>query len=406
MVEQLAQLRVLLSALRGANLFYSQKLAASGVTEAIGSIGEFQQRMPFTTKDELVVDQAAHPPFGSNLTYPVARYSRFCQTTGTSGRALTWLDTKESWGWMLDNWAAIFRAADVTAEDRIFFAFSFGPFLGFWTAFESAARIGCLCLPGGGQSSAARLRTILRQEATVLCCTPTYALHLMEVAAAERIDLNTSHVTRIIVAGEPGGSVDSVRARIAAGWNGARLIDHYGMTEIGPTAFEPAPGALQVLEQSYIAEVIDSQTGMETAAGETGELVITTLGRLGSPVLRYRTGDLVRRSAGKDRGALFEGGILGRVDDMVVVRGVNVYPSAVDAVVRGVTEIGEYQVEVARSGALREITLTAECSGEPARAQLEAALHHAFALRIPVRRVTQGSLPRFTMKARRWSVIE
>jgi phenylacetate-CoA ligase len=405
MVDQLAQLRGLIAALRGANAFYSQKLAAAGVTAAIESVAEFQQRMPFTTKDELVADQAAHPPFGSNLTYPLAHYSRFCQTTGTSGRPLTWLDTSESWAWMLENWAVIYRAAGVTADDRIFFAFSFGPFLGFWTAFESAARMGCLCIPGGGQSSAARLQMIIRQHATVLCCTPTYALHLLEVAQAERIDLAASSVTRIIVAGEPGGSVASVRARVAAGWNGAQLIDHYGMTEIGPTAFEVGEGKLQVIAQSYLAEVINRETGAEAAPGEPGELVITTLGRHASPVLRYRTGDLVRRSP-EAPGAVFEGGIIGRVDDMVVVRGVNVYPSAVDAVVRSVRAIGEYKVEVARSGALHEIVVTAECPNEAARAELESAFHQAFALRIPVRNTAHGSLPRFTMKARRWTLLD
>jgi len=405
MVDQLAQLRGLIAALRGHNGFYSQKLEAAGITEAIESIAEFQRRMPFTTKDELVADQAAHPPFGSNLTYSLANYSRFWQTTGTSGRPLTWLDTGKSWVWMLDNWALIYHAAGVTAEDRIFFAFSFGPFLGFWTAFESAARLGCLCIPGGGQSSAARLRMIIQQQATVLCCTPTYALHLLEVAETERIDLQTSSVTRIIVAGEPGGSAHAIRARIASAWNGARLIDHYGMTEIGPAAFEATPGELRIIEESYLAEVIDWGTGQTAAPGETGELVITTLGRHGSPVLRYRTGDLVRRSARRD-GAVLEGGIIGRVDDMVVVRGVNVYPSAIDAVVRSIPGIGEYKVEIVCRAALREITLTAECATDAVRLELEAALLNAFALRIAVRNVEAGSLPRFTMKARRWSVLD
>jgi phenylacetate-CoA ligase len=192
---------------------------------------------------------------------------------------------------------------------------------------------------------------------------------------------------------------------VAAGWNGAQLIDHYGMTEIGPTAFEVGEGKLQVIAQSYLAEVINRETGAEAAPGEPGELVITTLGRHASPVLRYRTGDLVRRSP-EAPGAVFEGGIMGRVDDMVVVRGVNVYPSAVDAVVRSVRAIGEYKVEVARSGALHEIVVTAECPNEAARAELESAFHQAFALRIPVRNTAHGSLPRFTMKARRWTRLD
>ncbi len=403
MVDQLAQLRGLIGALIPGNRFYSERLRNAGITENVGSVADFQQRMPFTTKDELVADQDAHPPFGSNLTFSLDRYSRFCQTTGTRGRPLTWLDTRESWSWMLDNWEMIYRAAGVSAHDRIFFAFSFGPFLGFWTAFEAAARLGALCIPGGGQTSAARLRLMMQQDATVLCCTPTYALHLLEVADAERIDLSESNVTRIIVAGEPGGSVESVRARIAERWNGARLIDHYGMTEIGPAALEDPDRGLRIIEQSYLAEVVDFPSGTAATPGELGELVITTLGREASPVLRYRTGDLVRKSTGNDH-AVFEGGIIGRADDMVIVRGVNIYPSAIDSVVRSIPAIGEYQVEVTRRGALREITVVAECGTESSKTRLEEALLSAFALRVPVQNVAHGSLPRFTMKARRWSM--
>ena len=256
--------------------------------------------MPFTTKAELAADQAAHPPYGSNLTHPIEHYSRFCQTSGTTARPLVILDTAESWDWLLGNWAQIYRAAGLAAGDRIYFAFSFGPFLGFWTAFEAAAKLGFLCLPGGGLGSAARLRAMIEQRATVLCCTPTYALHLAEVAGAERIDLSASAVRKIIVAGEPGGSVPEVRAKIGAAWNGARVIDHYGMTEVGPVAFQDADaeGVLRVIEDSYFAEVIEPASGVAVAPGTVGELVLTTLGRSACPLLRYRTGDLVKRVAG------------------------------------------------------------------------------------------------------------
>jgi phenylacetate-CoA ligase len=135
MSAQLEQLRSLIGELIDANGFYGPRLKAADVTSEIGSFEEFATRMPFTEKNDFLADQAAHPPYGSNLTFPLERYSRFCQTTGTTGRPLVWLDTAESWDWMLANWARIYRALGVDIGDRIYFAFSFGPFLGFWTAF-------------------------------------------------------------------------------------------------------------------------------------------------------------------------------------------------------------------------------------------------------------------------------
>jgi phenylacetate-CoA ligase len=315
---------------------------------------------------------------------------------------------------MLDNWARVYQAAGVVAEDRIFFAFSFGLFIGFWTAFESAERLGCMRIPGGGMSSAARLRTMLDVGATVLCCTPTYALRLAEVAAEERIDLSRSKVRRIIVAGEPGGSISGVRSSIEAAWPGACVVDHHGMTETGPVSYGcPArPGVLHVIESAYIAEVIDPGSGRSVSAGAKGELVLTTLGREGSPLLRYRTGDLVQRAAdascecGSHNLAL-PGGILGRTDDMVVVRGVNVYPGAVEDILRGVGGVAEYRVEIQTDRSLAELRIQVEpspdCADPAALAvRLQAALHVALGLRIPVSSVPAGDLPRFEMKARRW----
>ena len=403
-MTQLERLRALLATIVPANRFQTRRLTNVGVTPDIASLEEFSARTPFTTKAELVADQAAHPPFGSNLTFPLERYTRFCQTSGTTAKPLVILDTAESWEWMLGNWARIYRAGSVCAGDRIYFAFSFGPFLGFWTAFEAAARCGFLCIPGGGLSSAARLRAMIQHGANVLCCTPTYALHLAEVAAQEGIDLATSKVRKIFVAGEPGGSVAGVRARIREVWNGAAVLDHYGMTEVGPVAFQNTgeEGVLHVIEDSYFAEIVDPASGVAVPAGQIGELVLTTLGREACPLLRYRTGDLVKRIPDAPGFAL-EGGIIGRTDDMVVVRGVNIYPTAVDAVVRSIPEIAEYRVTVTSRDTLAEIALEIETAHESAMARLENALTSAFSLRILVRRVAE--LPRFELKAKRWTRI-
>jgi phenylacetate-CoA ligase len=262
--------------------------------------------------------------------------------------------------------------------------------------------------------SAARLRAIIDTGATVLCCTPTYAVRLAEVASEENIDLAAARVRTIIVAGEPGGSIPGTRLHVEKLWNGARVVDHHGMTETGPVSYgcTKRNGVLHVIESAYIAEVIDPESCQTVAPGGAGELVLTTLGRLGSPLLRYRTGDLVKRGpddrcecGGYD--LALPGGILGRTDDMVTVRGVNVYPSAVEEIVRACGEVAEYRVEIRTTRALTELSFQVEpapdFANDPGLAQrLEAALRNAFALRIPVSIVPCGSLPRFEMKSNRW----
>ena len=412
--RQVEQLRALLAELRPGNKFYAAKYDAAGVHKRISSLAEFFDRFPFTTKQELVEDQLANPPYGTNLTYPPDRYTRSHQTSGTAGAPLRWLDTPESWNWMLTSWEEILRAAGVTRADRLFFAFSFGPFIGFWLAFEAAARLGCFCLPSGGLSSAARLRLILDHGATVLCCTPSYAIHLGEVAAEEKIDLAGSQVKLIIVAGEQGGSIPATRACIEGLWPGARVFDHHGMTEVGPVSFECSarPGVLHILESAYVAEVLEPGAATPVEAGQTGELVLSTLGRTGSPLLRYRTGDLVKRAldtvcvCGRSDLAL-EGGILSRTDDMVVVRGVNIYPSAVEEIIRACGGVAEYQVRISTVAALTEMALQIEpAAGCPDAAvlarKIENDLASSFGLRVPVSVAPAGTLPRFDQKAKRW----
>jgi phenylacetate-CoA ligase len=412
--RQLDQLRGLITAVYSSNPFYAPKLDEARSPWKVMSLGDFFRGFPFTTKAELAADQLAHPPFGSNFCEPIENFTRLHQTSGTSGAPLRWLDTPASWQWVVDTWEIIHHASGVTAEDRVFFAFSFGPFLGFWSAFAAAEQMGALCLPAGGMSSVARLRAILDLGATVLCCTPTYALHLGEVAAKENMDLSASKVRILLVAGEPGGSLPATRARLESIWPGARVADHHGMTETGPVTFQCSarPNVLHVVETSFITEVIDPKTCQHRDAGETGELVLTPLGRLGMPLLRYRTGDLVKTArdtvceCGRSEVAL-EGGILGRVDDMVIVRGVNVYPGAVEQIVREVGGVAEYQVHLSTVESMSELRVEIEpyawCQDTQVLAhQVENALQAALNLRIPVTATHPGALPRYEMKAQRW----
>ena len=411
--SQFDQLRALLQTVYGSNPFYTAKMDRANVGYRPRHLGNFTEDFPFTTKAEIVADQIAHPPYGTNLTFPLHRYTRLCQTSGTSGTPVRWLDTPESWDWMLGNWQKIFAAAEIGRGDRALFAFSFGPFLGFWTAFEAAARAGVFCLTGGAMSSSARLQTIFDHQVNVLFCTPTYALRLAEVAASEGISLNNSPVKKIFVAGEPGGSIPAVRARLESLWPGARIIDHHGMTEVGPVSYEcPAQsGVLHIIETSYLAEVIDPATGREVAPDGVGELVLTTLGRTGSPLLRYRTGDLVKPRPGGScecgcHDLALEGGILGRTDDMVIVRGVNIYPSAIEQIVSGCAGVTEFRVRVLTRGVLAEIEVDVETAAEAEAdgvvQQLEGEFDRAFRLRVPVQVVPPGTLPRAEMKAKRF----
>ena len=401
---QRERLDALLAEILPRNAFYAAKHAHADRTDFA--------RLPLITKADLLHDQADHPPYGTVLTYRRHRYSRLHQTSGTSGQPLRWLDTPESWSWMLGCWDQMFATIGLVPEDRLFFAFSFGPFLGFWTAFEAAARAGYFCLPAGGLSSGARLRLLLDNEATVLFCTPTYALRLAEVASEEKMDLATSPVRAVVVAGEPGGSIAATRDRIEAAW-GARVFDHSGMTEVGPMAIEcPAnPCGLHVLEDDYVAEVIDPATTQPVPAGQVGELVVTNLGRLGSPLIRYRTGDLVRVDPRPcpcgSQYLRLDGGILGRADDMIHLRGNNVYPGALEALLRRFPEVAEFRVEVDQSAALTALRVEVEPVNGDSRDlgdRVERAIRDEFLFRAEVRVVPPGSLPRFEMKAKRFVV--
>ena len=417
---QAARLATLISSIYGRNRFYTRKLDAAGIRPETLRFPDDLERLPTTSKKELVDDQAALPPWGTVLTEPVDRYTRYNQTSSTTGTPLRWLDTNESWQWMLDCWKAVYRAANVTSNDRILFPFSFGPFLGFWTAFEAGCQIGAHCIPAGGMSSQARLGLVETLRPTVVCCTPTYALRLAEVAAAVEGPpmLSQSSVRVLIVAGEAGGSIPSTRSRIESAW-GARLIDHHGLTEVGPVSFEcwEAPGHVHLNECEYVCEVLELGSDRPTPDGHEGELVLTNLGRTASPVIRYRTGDIVvRRHDACPCGrtlAWLDGGVRSRADDMVNVRGVNVYPAAIEDILRRFHEVDEYRATVSWAGELRSLAIEIELVQNGLVSDASAAAHHigaalkeSLGLHVPIHVLDYGTLPRFEMKSRRFVVIE
>lgn len=403
---QRCKLQAVLDRALASNSFYQQKLG--GVT--FDPLHDSLDKLPLTTRDEIQRDQLAHPPYGSNLSFPLRSYSRLHQTSGSTGAPLRWLDTPQSWAWFLKCWRIIFAAACIEDGDRVFFPFSFGPFIGFWSAFDAASQMGCLCLPGGGLGTTGRLGLLLDNQASVVCCTPTYALRLAEVARQEGVDLAASSIRVLIVAGEPGGSIPATRQRIAKAW-GAEVLDHAGMTEIGPWGFA-CPGesdGMYVIESEFVAEVIDPGTLQPVPDGQLGELVLTNLGRAGSPLIRYRTGDLVRlrrdRGAGGRWFARADGGILGRIDDMLFIRGNNVYPAAVEGIVRAFEEVAEFRMLVEESGQMAQMKLQVEfvpgADGAGLARRIGRAIRDRLAFRPEVVPVEPGSLPRFDMKAQR-----
>jgi len=402
---KLDRLRDLLRTILPDNRFYAEKLARVGDATAVAALDDLAA-WPFTFKEELV--EAVADGLPANLTWPAARYVRYHQTSGTHGRPLPVFDTAADWAWWMECWREVLARGGVGPGDRVFVASSFGPYAGFWSGFEAALAAGAMAIPSGGLSTRGRLELVRGLRATVLVATPSYALHLAEVAAAEKLDATRLGVRLVIVAGEPGGSVPAVRRRIAALWE-ADVLDHAGATEIGPWGVGDLRGpGLQVLEPWFHPEFIATQTGSAARPGELAELVLTTLGRAGAPVIRYRTGDLVRPrwptdaeiAAGACPWVRLEGGILGRVDDMLVIRGVNIFPGAIDDIVRGFPEVVEYRVIVRRRDSLDELAVEIEDRlAAPQRVAREFQVR--LGLRVDVQAVPPGSLPRFEGKARR-----
>ena len=431
---QLSRFQQLWSVVRSQNRFWSERWSDLDLPpEHRLSWDEFR-RLPFTTKSDLLADQQQSPPYGRKLTYPVESYTRLHQTSGTTGTPLRWLDTADSWRWVLHCWSQLFAIFDLQPADRLFFPFSFGPFLGFWAGFEGANALGNLCLAGGGMSSVARLQFLQENEVTVVCCTPTYALRLAEVAAETGFPLQNTSVRKILVAGEPGGQIAAVREQIEQAW-GARLIDHWGMTELGPLAMEPAddPYGLHLLETECIAEVLDPATGEPVPMGEEGELVITNLGRIGNPLIRYRTGDRVRAEVASRMQPVIAGdperpddqaawqwmqapllrlpqGILGRTDDMLTIRGNNLYPASLEEIIRQFAEVGEYRIEVRTEKGMQAIWIEIEprSAGVPETAlqsvadQLAQRIKDRWHFTAAVSALPVGTLPRSEMKSRRF----
>jgi phenylacetate-CoA ligase len=393
----------------------AQRLRDAGVEPGTVQTLADLRRIPFLERADWMAAQEQDPPYGPVLTQPPEAAIRYHTTSGTSGsRPLAVLDGPKDWEWIAEMWCYAFWGFGVRPADTVFFAFGYGTFVGFWGAQYACEKIGALVLPGGNMTTEARVRMLAANEATVVCSTPTYALRMAQEARKLGIDLPGSSVQRLILSGEPAGSIPATKALIEEQW-GAKAGDTAGMTELGTVMmFECAeqPGGAHIIEDHYIEEVVDPQGDEPVGYGELGERVVTSFGRGFIPVLRYRTGDLVCRVPADrctcGRGFdIYDGGIRGRADDMKVIRGTNVYPRAVEAIVRRVADVEEFQVRLYTADGIRdEIEVQVELSndegGDTVLEELARELAEAHeGLRFGVVRAEPGSLPRFELKAKR-----
>lgn len=365
-------------------------------------------KTPTISKTDLVQNQGAFPPLG---TIPNGQVTRWHQSSGTLGNPLGWADSTDDWERLLRIWNVLYEIAGITNSDKLFFPFSFGPFLGFWSAFEAATRSGIYCIAAGGLTTQARIRMIERHGITVVLATPSYALHMAEVGSGLGISLHQTPVRTLILAGEQGASIPSLRSRLENAW-GARVLDHHGMTETGPVSMECRlnPGVLHIATNSYVCQILDPNADQEV---EEGELVLTPLERLTMPLIRYRTGDLVKRHneicpCGRNLLSL-SGGIKGRLDDMLIIRGNNIHPEAIENWMWSQTGVAEFRIEVIPSSGMPKIRLVVEAERESDPTRLQEKIYSGFQERFLFKadvKITESPLERYEMKARRFRRLE
>jgi phenylacetate-CoA ligase len=393
--------------------FYRRKLRAARVDPASIRTLDDLRRLPFTTKDELKDNQAERPPWGDLLAVPLAEVVRVHLTSATTGRPLAFLDTAADWHGFYHSYARSLHAFGVRRTDMVMAAFSYGPWIGYWSGFYAAQDLGALVYPVGGLSTEQRLDALLAYPITVLGCTPSYALFLAEQAAKKGLDLAKETKLRITWhTGEPGASIPATRARIEAAF-GAQAYDLPGLTEIAAWGFEcDARSGLTHVHEDYVYPEVLDDDGRSVKPGERGELVFTSLYRKAMPLLRYRTRDVVqladRRCACGRTLMAFEGGVLGRLDDMKKVRGIVVYPRRIEELVRPHRDVDEFQIVFRRLDGLDDILLRVDPSPALALAErgglgetLAKDLQLGLGIRVSVEVGEPGSLPRWDHKARR-----
>ena len=372
-------------------------------------------RVPFTVKEELRESQKRKPPWGDFMCVPPEDGVRVFQTTGTTGIPVRVMLNKKDWTvHFYEQFMHFMNAYGIKTSDILYVPFGYGLYIAWWGFQAALEQAGVMIVPGGAQSSNDRVRNIFDWAATVVCGTPTYLLHLGEVAKKMGVSLADSQVSVVVAAGEPGANVKSTKQAIETLW-GAKCYDDIGSSEISNFGFECIfQKGTHVNENMFYAECLDPDTLEPVNDGEVGELVLSNLCTETMPLIRYRIKDLVKFNREPcECGRTFlrlDGGILGRSDDMFQFGGVNVFPSAIENVIRKVNCFSnEYQIIIPRMGSGNRLKIRVEPeSSQVSSKDMQQALNRfieEFKYRItftPDVEVAEiGELPRFELKAKR-----
>jgi phenylacetate-CoA ligase len=412
---QLQKLREQLAHVYARSPFYRRKLDAAGIRpEGIRSMDDVR-RIPFTDKEELRLSQAANPPWGDFGCITPKEAVRVFQTSGTTGRPVRIMISRKDWHETFYEQFMHYRCGfGLTEDDVLFVPFNYGLYIAWWGFQTAMEKAGLMIIPGGGLSSKDRLRAMLDWDATAICGTPSYLLYLAETARKNDIDLPASLIRKAVTAGEPGAAILSTKKAMESQW-GARVYDDLGSTEGGNFGHECVlQQGTHVIENMFIAEVLDPETLLPLEDGRIGELVLTNLCCESMPLVRYRTGDLVRFNhtlceCGRT-GLRLDGGVLGRSDDMFHFAGVNIFPTQIQNLLHEIDEFSqEYQLVVPRMGSGGHLRIRVEPAHERiSDAQMKQArdfLVEAVKYRITVTPEVEvcdiGTLPRVEGKAKR-----
>ncbi len=395
--------------------FYRRKFEEADVTPRDIKTMEDVRGVPFTTKAELLKSQEEHPIFGDFPCLPPEAACRVFQTSGTTGTPLKVPFSKKDWFRnCFEQFSYYVYGYGIESKDVAFFPFVYGLFVAWWGLQATMEQHSVTIVPGGGQTSETRLKSIIDWGATVVCGTPTYIIYLGELAQKMGIDLPSSKVRIVVTAGEPGAQVPATKKLVEGLW-GAKNYDDIGSTEITNFGFECiAQKGTHMNDAMFLPESLDKETGKPVGAGEVGELVLSNLCCETAPLLRYKTGDLVRFDYDRcECGRTFLrmiGGVIGRVDDMFHFGGVNIFPSAIENFIRQVHEFSnEYQLVVPRQGSGKKLRIrvepaTSDIPDDRIQRAVKALFDNiAYNIKITpdVEVVAVGSLPRFEGKARR-----
>ena len=394
--------------------FYRKKLDDAGVKpDDIRSLDDFKTRIPITDKHDFIHLQKEKPPYGLTQALPMEMVAHHCETSGTTGVPLgipySMYDTIR-YG---ESWCYGYWAIGIRPIDTFYFAFNWGNFAGFWSAYWGVRRFGSRLISGGGLNTKGHIEAIMRMKPTVLISTPTFALRMASVAKEMGVDLGESAIQYTFHAGEPGPTaLPAMREALETAW-GAKAGELLGIAEIDALAPCNSIGdGVHVNEMNVFSWVIDPDTGEEVKEGDIGEHIVTSYVNSAQPLLNYRTHDLVRPRLSCPSGRTwlkFEGSVLGRTDFMITVRGTNVYPTAVENLL-GETEgvSSNYELHLTHEDGNDRMTVRFEPEkGMPKEKWNDIAeaasehIHKTLHVRLDLEPVEPGSLPRYDLKTKR-----